>query len=530
MSSWLGRRARIGVWLVLTAAGACAAIGCNALLGFGDYEVDADAGSSSSSSSGSVGADAGSDADPGGCVDPAGFGGRGCYRCKPETLEQILNACTSATFEPFDNAARITGFDPANPLPEYVDAGPTPDPFDAGSTPTPTTDAGDDGGPPPDATPDCPTPGASAVFISGSTGFPMNVIQQAMGTKAVIYYEETNSCRGIDGIVSKKSIPAGAKVSLFNPSDGTASSCKLVEAAAIDLGSTSLFAGSCSGIVNPLPPGVIDELGPVNPVGFATPSAENSQRVISGEGAYRVYGIKPSGVAPWDDEHFIFRRTASSGNQTAVALTLGLPVDGLRGTDSSGSSNMRRAIVSSGDPEKTIGISSSDIIDISRDQLKWLAYQHYGQAVGFYPDSAPNSFDRRNVRDGHYFIWISLHVFANSGPDGLAGAPQNDQKLLRDSSLVPEVAYVMTSRVVPPVPAVNLFAALGKLGNVPQCAMKVTRRSDGAPLTPYTPPSACGCAYEAAVPNGVPSAECKRCDDNSDCGGDRPTCSFGFCE
>lgn len=525
MSSWLGGRVRVGLWLTLTAVGAGAAIGCNALLGFGDYSVDADGGSSSSSGSIDGG---GGDADPGGCIDPAGFGGRGCYRCNPETLEQILTACTTSTFEPFDNGARIDGFDPSAPLPEYVDAGATPPPFDAGSTPTPVSDAGDDSGTPPDTTPSCPTPGATAVFISGSTGFPMNVIQQAMGSKAAIYYEETNSCKGIGGIVSTKKIVAGTKVNMFNPADGTASTCKLDADFAIDLGTTSLFAGSCSDVISPLPAGIIDELGPVNPVGFATPSAENQQRVISGEAAYRVYGVVPSGVAPWDDENYIFRRTKSSGNQTAVALTLGLPVDGLRGTDSNGSSNMRKAIVASTEPEKTVGISSSDIIDISRDQLKWLAYQHYGQSVGFYPDSSPNSFDRKNVRDGHYFIWLSLHVFANSGASGL-GAPANDG-LGRPADLVGEVAYVMTNRIVPPVSAVNLFTALGKLGNVPQCAMKVTRKSDGAPLTPYTPPASCGCAYEAAVPNGVPSPECKRCSDTSECGGDRPTCSFGFCE
>src|SRR5688572_6303594 len=128
MSSLAGGRFRVGLWLTLTAAGAGLGIGCNALLGFGDYEIGSDAGSSGTASGNLPDANGG-DADPGGCIDPTGFGGRGCYRCEPTTLEQILTACTSSAFEPFDNTTRIEGFDPANPRPEYVDAGPTPPPF-----------------------------------------------------------------------------------------------------------------------------------------------------------------------------------------------------------------------------------------------------------------------------------------------------------------------------------------------------------------------------------------------------------------
>lgn len=519
------------MWLGLTALGAGLAFGCNAILGFGDYEVGADGGGGSSGG-GTVG-DGGSSGsgDASDCIDPTGFGGRGCYRCEPKTPEQIQSACTTSAFEAFDNVARIQGFDPENPKPEYQDGGPALDKFDAGSNPTPTADAGDDAGPPPDTTPPCTTPGNNAVFISGSTGFPMGVIQQAMGDRAQIYYEETNSCAGVGGIVTQGKIAAGAKVSTYSKDNGTATACTLPAEVAIDLGTGALFADSCADVIKPLPAGVIDELGPVNPVGLATPSASNSQHVISGEAAYRVYGTAGnSGVVPWDDERYVFRRTEKSGNQVAIALTLGLPVNGLRGVDSTGSSTMKRAITTSPEPEKTIGISSSDIIDINRTSMKWLAFQNFGQPVGFYPDSSASSFDRRNVRDGHYFIWLSLHVFANSGATGLAGAPTNDINLGRSTGLVKDVAFVMSNRIAPPEASVNVFAALGSLGNVPQCAMRVTRSRDGAPLTPYTPPVSCGCAYEAAVPNGVPPAECTRCETNEQCGGARPTCSFGFCE
>src|SRR4051794_26213390 len=44
------------------------------------------------------------------CIDPTGFGGKGCFRCAPTTNAELLSACTMSHFETFDNAARITGF------------------------------------------------------------------------------------------------------------------------------------------------------------------------------------------------------------------------------------------------------------------------------------------------------------------------------------------------------------------------------------------------------------------------------------
>jgi hypothetical protein len=280
-----------------------------------------------------------------------------------------------------------------------------------------------------------------------------------------------------------------------------------------------------------LPPDVQDLLGPVNPVGFAAPATSN-ERVISGEAAYRVYGFVPSGVAPWDDEEYIFRRRPSSGNQTTIALTIGVPNEAMRGRDSNGSSNMLKALQRSTMPQKTIGISSSEILDINRAAMKWLAYQHFDQPVGFYPDSSATTFDRRNVRDGHYFIWIPLHVYVRVAQGEIVGAPGQPLGAgTRDAAAVKKLAQVMTSRIIPPNPAVDLFSALGHLGNVPQCAMRVTRTKEGAPLTPFKPSLSCACAYEAAVPNGSPPADCVRCKDNTECKDpNRATCSFGFCE
>jgi hypothetical protein len=79
------------------------------------------------------------------------------------------------------------------------------------------------------------------------------------------------------------------------------------------------------------------------------------------------------------------------------------------------------------------------------------------------------------------------------------------------------------------VKSVDLFGALKKIGNVPQCAMKVTRAKEGAPLTPFKPSTRCDCAFEATSP-GTTLPECKACSDSSSCPAERPTCSFGYCE
>lgn len=510
----------MGIALCALSVGA----GCSAILGFGDYSVDGP----TSTPSGNTPKDASADGDD--CIDPTGFGGRGCFRCTPTTSEELLTACTTAAFETFDNPTRITGFDPGTPKPALVDAGPAYESFDAGAV-TPPADAGDAGTADP-----CPIdatkPGGrpNAVFLLGSTGFPLDVIQRAMGTDATIFFAEKGSCPGVETIVSgtENRLLAGTKVKHYDENTGETRECTLQEDHPADLGPSSLFADSCK---IQLPSDVQDLLGPINPVGFTAPATSN-ERVISGEAAYRVYGFVPSGVAPWDDEEFIFRRSPSSGNQTAIALTLGLPNAAMRGRDSNGSSNMLKAMQRSGSPQKTIGISSSDIIDINRSSMKWLAYQHFGQPVGFYPDSEATTFDRRNIRDGHYGIWIPLHVYARISNGDISGAPgQPVVEGTRDPNAVKKLAQVMTNRIQAPNPGVDLFAALGKLGNVPQCAMRVTRTKEGAPLTPFQPSSSCACAYEAAVPNGAPPPSCVRCSDNSGCKDPKyPSCSFGFCE
>ena len=72
--------------------------------------------------------------------------------------------------------------------------------------------------------------------------------------------------------------------------------------------------------------------------------------------------------------------------------------------------------------------------------------------------------------------------------------------------------------------------AVSKSGLVPPCAMTVKRTSEMGPLQAYSPPAACGCYFEATVPDGQAPASCRSCVGPADCAGDRPACNNGYCE
>ena len=523
-------RLRSSATFVLLAVVAPAALlACNAILNFDQFHV----GTTPTDAAPNPVVDAAGD--DGGCIDPTGFGGKGCFRCTPQTSDDLLNACTTSTFEAFDNAARIQGFDPNVPMPPLVDGGPALPAFDAGASgPTTTTDAGD-------TTPSCtdtalkqPNP----VMVLGGTGYPLDTIAKAMGSAATIIFLEGASCDGVATILLNSPKMTGKVV--WYSSDGNENTCKLDVDYPADIGSAGAYAETCAGLSGlpssvQIPSNQADFLGPANPVMFTAP-ARSVERVISAEAAYKVYGFgSASGVTPWIDESFIYRRTPKSANQQSTARTLGLPVDALRGVDSNGGSKMYNVMLQTTAPDKTIGISSSEIVDIHRDTMKSLAYQHYGQRVGFYPDSSTGSFDRKNVRDGHYFMWIPLHVFTNTSagdPVAAQGSaledPTTNPKSKRDAA-VKALAFVMANRQEAPNKGVDVFGSLKTLGNIPQCAMHVTRAKEAAVLSPYTPSTSCDCAFEAASPGDTP-AGCQACADSTSCPSTHPTCSFGYCE
>ncbi|MGC4067084.1 MAG: hypothetical protein QM784_21085 [Polyangiaceae bacterium] len=173
------------------------------------------------------------------------------------------------------------------------------------------------------------------------------------------------------------------------------------------------------------------------------------------------------------------------------------------------------AAATGGNAEKAIGILATDVADKNRSAVKVLAYQHYGQTCGYLPDSSANSFDKQNVRDGHYMIWGPLHMLARV-TDGQVTSPN-----------VKRIIEYMTLAVTPT--SFDMIELEAKSGVVPECAMRVTRTEEVGPLASFMPEKSCECAFLKNA-NGTAPSSCKACTTNADCSSSAPACNYGFCE
>ncbi len=257
--------------------------------------------------------------------------------------------------------------------------------------------------------------------------------------------------------------------------------------------------------------------GPVQTFIYIVPSASIAT-AISAEEAYFVFGFGENGqVSPWTNPDFYFIRNPTAGVQIVLGLANGVPSAKWKGQRLKGMAPVSAAVASATAPDQAIGILGTETYDLASNRavLRSLSFQARGQDLGYLPDSLPTSFDKRNVRDGHYVV--SSHVFYLL-PVDTAGTATN----ARVKSLV-ELFTGGPGAVSAGVDPISLVA---RNGLVPDCAMTVQRPSEGADLTPYAPADVCGCAFEAAV--GKAPASCIACTTDSQCTGAR--CMHGYCE
>jgi hypothetical protein len=251
---------------------------------------------------------------------------------------------------------------------------------------------------------------------------------------------------------------------------------------------------------------------------FVVPSA-SSQTMISAEAAYFVFGFGMAGMAaPWTDETFIFQRSATSGTQAMLATAINVAPNKWKGVMQSSSGNMLAALVAANSTgaEKAIGILASDVADTNRDKVRILAYQHYKQDCAWLPDSSSTSFDKINVRDGHYPNWGPLHLLAKI---------DTTTKLPVKPDAANLVGY-FTGKVTPPA-GVNLLDLEIAAHTVPACAMRVQRSAELGPVSAFTPMTPCGCYFDFKANS---STTCAACAKDSDCTGSATHCRYGYCE
>jgi ABC-type phosphate transport system substrate-binding protein len=512
---------------LLASLGGVLLLACNSLLDFGAYGFDGGADAASfDARGGEAGADAGMDSCP----------------ASPQSKTQLESACTSSACEPFDNASRNTLCAEAGtvcPSAPVADAGA---PKEGGGA-----DAGDAG----DASdgaglpyPSCfsltqgPAGGSlpsTVVFATGSTAIQPYVARVAQVLESLsietVVYLGAGSCFGIDAMLDPQSNPLrsiGATATYYDPAlDGNGNvqqgTCAVDDSSRLaDLGISDVFPTTCVPALisqGGLPNNLHDFYGPVQTMEMVVP-ASSPETSISSQAAYMVWGFgSASGVSPWTDEAFLLQRSASSGTQNMIAAAIGLPAAQWHGVSEKTSGAVLAALrnVADGkgidggatsDPaaaRKALGILASDVADGNRQFIKPLAFQDVGEPCGWYPDSTASSFDKANVRDGHYPIWGPSHLVAYADANG------NET-----NAAVKTLIDAMNGRNGQVLATLDVVAFYATSHIVPTCAMHVQRSDDGHDYKPYAPITSCSCYYDLQATGQTSCTPCKK---DSDCAG-----------
>lgn len=408
-------------------------------------------------------------------------------------------------------------------------------------------DGGGDG-----ATPLCSSLPGTVVYIeSGDTQQPLlKKLGRELRDKAniTIAYQLTGSCTLTPNLYQAVPIPKNTNM-LYVPSTTedpawTTSqperTCTTDANAGTvpDLGISALFPSSCAAIGSP-PPGVGSFVGPVQAYTFIVPTAAfGTQKAISAEEAYYAIGsgknnpVTFNGNPEWNEPPQFILRPATKSTLVATAFNIGLTAkQATLATADGGTADGRQLMAASTDVltavaastnVNTIGILGDEIYDANRGKgVAVLAFQAFGQNVAYYPDSTTTSFDKQNIRDGHYALWSPTVYITPIGGGGVPSRP--GVRTLTD--------LVLGNPVTLPdggSPIDGLGAVVG-VGLTPNCAMQVKRASDGAPLTAYTPPAPCTCYFLSKIPNppALP-ASCVACSTNTPC--QTGSCFNGYCE
>ena len=263
--------------------------------------------------------------------------------------------------------------------------------------------------------------------------------------------------------------------------------CTLTAATHVDVGLSDVWVDTCTGAQPKA--GVKDTSGPVEPMLFVVPKA-SQQLAITAEEAYLVFAFGSASQAkPWTVETNLAIRNPTSGTEQVIAHNINLPAGRWKGMDKGGSGGVVTAVSISTAPESTLGILGSDVYDANRDKLSALAFQAFHQKGAFYADSTATSFDKRNVRDGHYVNWGYLHMITRLDATGAMNA---NAKRFTDW---------VTGATGTPSPFGDVTDVIIQAKMVPTCAMKVSRASEGGAISPFAPAADCGAKFEAAVPH-----------------------------
>ena len=301
----------------------------------------------------------------------------------------------------------------------------------------------------------------------------------------------------------------------------------------MDVGESDVYPEACN-YQSSLNTSVVQYAGPAQAITFVVNSA-SSQTSISAEAAHFVFGnggFDNNGdqVLPWTDPSLFFTRSSGTGTIIIPSFAIGVLPAAFWGVQYSSAGNLTSSLeaVPDSPPPGTngateaggaIGLLSDDFADRNRGDLRELAFQPSGATVGYLPDSTTpgdagvQSYDKQNVRDGHYPIWGQIHLFANllgPVPSNAASALINaltDKKLNQD-----------------------VVASISSAGFIPPCAMHVSRTQEMGPMSSSQPSPDCTCYFLSVATQTTTPAGCTACQANADCPSSAPICNYNFCE
>ena len=305
-------------------------------------------------------------------------------------------------------------------------------------------------------------------------------------------------------------IPSAAENPTWTPSDPHLECEAPAPNIGIDVINSALFNSACT---NETPPAAVSvRNGPVQAYVLAVPEA-STQTAITFEEAYFVFGFGMAGmVNPWTVETEMFIRAVTTSTLLAWGANISVPADKWKGVRTNGSPAVVSGLKSTTNPQAAIGILGGEVYDAERASLNVLAFRARGQYAAYYPDSTSTSFDKKNVRDGHYTVWSPTVWMDRLN----AGQPINASARY--------VTDLILGRSVTPAVSFDMIDIIAKVGLVPDCAMQVKREYEGGPLSLYTPPESCVCKYESLVD----TSSCATCSGSQPCA--TGTCRNGFCE
>ncbi len=346
------------------------------------------------------------------------------------------------------------------------------------------------------------------IVVAGSSAIgpfiqTMGAALAGQASPTTLIYQKQGSCTGVNAVVNDTTPTAACAnggcvtgTATYYDSTGTALTCDLAASGThVDVGLSDVWVDTCTGLLPPA--GVRDYAGaegtPVEAMLFVVPEAQTQQVAITAEEAYFVFGYGAAGMAmPWTSELSMFVRNALSGTQQVVAHNIGVPAGRWKGIDKGGSQGVADGVSQAQNFSTAIGILGADFYDLHRDTLNALAYQAYHQKGAYYADSTATSFDKRNVRDGHYTQFGYLHLITHV--DGTNTPANSASKRFIDWI----TGNTGASGTPAPFDITDITIAAHLL---PTCAMKVKRESEGGALSPYTPPVDCSAHFEATVPH-----------------------------